>query len=231
MRHQDLSGKGARGGLTLAAMLLALSAAGLAGCGTTGGGFLGDPVGGSVGNRFAELFGASSQPAGTTPQEQRKASEPTCPGVDIRAGASTLAVGAPGKPASGLDLRYQGTITDTARECHAAGGTINAKVGVQGRVIVGPAGAPPSIVIPIRVAVVQEGPQPKTVFSKVYQTTVDMSAGQASVGYALVAEDVSYPTPTPEASENYIFYVGFDSQGLKPERTKPARSRKTRTPG
>jgi hypothetical protein len=168
---------------------------------------------------------------GTSPQEQRKASEPTCPGVDIRAGASTLAVGTPGKPASALDLRYQGTITDTARECHLSGGTINAKVGVQGRVIVGPAGAPSSVVIPIRVAVVHEGTQPKTVFSKVYQTTVDMASGQTSVLYNLVAEDVSYPTPSPEASENYIFYVGFDSQGLKPERAKPTRAREKRPPG
>jgi hypothetical protein len=168
---------------------------------------------------------------GTSPQEQRKASEPTCPGVDIRAGASTLAVGTSGKPASALDLRYQGTITDTARECHLSGGTISAKVGVQGRVIVGPAGAPPSVVIPIRVAVVHEGAQPKTVFSKVYQTTVDMASGQTSVVYNLVAEDVSYPTPAPEASESYIFYVGFDSQGLKPERTKPTRAREKRPPG
>jgi hypothetical protein len=219
MRHGEMNWR-----RTLAAACVAGSAVLLSGCGSTSG-WLGDAVGeaGSAGNRFSQLSGSSSQPAGTSVQEQRKASEPTCPGVDIRSGASTLAVGLPGKPASGTDLRYQGTITDTARECALSGGTVAAKVGVQGRIIVGPAGAPASVTIPIRVAVVQEGPQPKTVFSKVYQTTVAIPSDQPSAVYSFVAEDVSYPAPSVEAAESYIFYVGFDPEGLKPTRAKPSK--------
>lgn len=217
MRHGELNWRRA-----LAVACVAGSAALLSGCGSTSG-WLGDAVGdaGSVGNRFSQLFGSSSQPAGTPVQEQRKASEPTCPGVDIRSGASTLAVGLPGKPASGTDLRYQGTITDTARECTLSGGTVAAKIGVQGRIIVGPAGAPASVTVPIRIAVVQEGPQPKTVFSKVYQTTVAVPSDQPSAVYSLVAEDISYPVPGAEAAESYIFYVGFDPDGSRPARAKP----------
>ena len=37
------------------------------------------------------------------------------------------------------------------------------KVGVEGRVLLGPAGGPGQVDIPLRMAVVQEGPAPKTV--------------------------------------------------------------------
>src|SRR6201986_1059891 len=77
-----------------------------------------------------------------------------CPPVRIRAGASTYAVAAPGKQPVGSDLRFQATITKTARDCNLNGGGITARVGIQGRVIAGPAGAPSTVEIPLRVAVV-----------------------------------------------------------------------------
>ena len=64
---------------------------------------------------------------------------------------------APGKQAVGNDVRFQATITRTARECSINGGEITARIGIQGRVIAGPAGAPPSVQVPLRVAVVQGG--------------------------------------------------------------------------
>ena len=68
-----------------------------------------------------------------------------CPPVTVRAGASTYAVAAPGKQPVGNDLRFQATITKMARECSINGGVITARIGIQGRVIAGPAGAPSSI--------------------------------------------------------------------------------------
>lgn len=203
----------------------------LSGCGSTSG-WLGSPAGesGSVTDRFTQLFGNTSQPAGTSIQQQQQVSEPECPGVEIRSGASTLAVGLPGKPASGPDLRYQGTITQTARECALSGGNIAAKVGVQGRVIVGPAGAPSSVVVPMRIAVVMEGPQPKTVFSKSYQTMVTLPSDQANVPFSLVAEDISYTVPDAKTAGAYVFFVGFDPEGLKPAKAKPTKSKPTKPP-
>jgi hypothetical protein len=66
-------------------------------------------------------------------------------------------VGAPGKQPVGNDLRYQATISKIARECSVTAGQITARIGIQGRVIAGPAGAPPSVQVPVRVAVVQAG--------------------------------------------------------------------------
>jgi hypothetical protein len=149
-----------------------------------------------------------------------------CPQVAIRAGASTFAVAAPGKQAVGDDVRYQASIIKMARDCTLADGQITAHIGIQGRVIVGPSGAPPTVEIPLRVAVVQGGVGEKVITTKAFRTTVEMGEG-GSVPFTLVTDDVIYPAPTPAAAEHYIFYVGFDPQLAAPEKpAKPARKKK-----
>ena len=131
----------------------------------------------SISDRFKSLFGGgkSDEPAEKTPGESIEETDLTCPPVAVRAGASTFAVAPLGKQPVGNDLRYQATITKTARECSINAGQITARIGIQGRVIAGPAGAPSSVQIPLRVAVVQGGVGEKTIATKAYQTTVLMS--------------------------------------------------------
>jgi hypothetical protein len=177
----------------------------------------------SLGDRFKSLFGVRpEQPAEAAPAEGE--TDVTCPPVSIRAGASTYAVAAPGKQAVGNDLRVQATITRTARDCTKTGDQITARIGIQGRVIAGPAGAPSTVEIPLRVAVVQGGVLEKTIATKVYRTTVSMSE-DSNVPFALVAEDLVYPVPLGAAGDSYIFYIGFDPQALKPE-PKPKAAKK-----
>ena len=211
------------------AMLAVIAAGALAGCG--GGSMFGSSSGpsssSSVSGRFSQLFGSKSEEATTTATASTQAtdnSDLTCPSVQIRFGASTLSVGLPGKPASGSDLRYQGTITRTARDCNLSNGQIKARIGIQGRIIVGPAGAPSTIEVPIRVAVVQDGAPEKIIATKAFRTTVDMPPGELNSEFSLVAEDLIYPAPTAAANDQYIFYVGFDPAGVKPE--APARGKK-----
>ena len=142
----------------------------------------------------------------------------------IRDGTATLTSTTRGRAGAGAGaIRYQGTITRTARECVLSNGTtMNIKIGIQGRIIAGPAGAPPTVEVPLRVAVVQEGVQPKTIFSRFYKTSVSMVEG--NMPFSFVAEDVSYPAPTPAAGASYIFYIGFDPQGLS-QRPAPAKKK------
>ena len=172
----------------------------------------------SISDRFKSLFGGgkSDEPAEKTPGESIEETDLTCPPVAVRAGASTFAVAPPGKQPVGNDLRYQATITKTARVCSINAGQITARIGIQGRVIAGPAGAPSSVQIPLRVAVVQGGVGEKTIATKAYQTTVSMSE-DSSVPFTLVADDLIYPAPTGGTGDSYIFYIGFDPQALKPE--------------
>jgi len=182
----------------------------------------------SLSDRFKGLFGGKSEepaqgaspPAGQSPD----LSDLTCPPVSIRAGASTYSVAAPGKQPVGNDLRFQATITRTARECSYNSGEITARIGIQGRVIAGPAGAPASVEVPMRVAVVQSGVQEKTIATKAYRTTVAMDES-GSVPFTLVAEGLLYPAPSGAIGDTYVFYIGFDPQALKPE-PKPKAAKK-----
>ncbi|MCK1740962.1 hypothetical protein IVA80_08730 [Bradyrhizobium sp. 139] len=175
----------------------------------------------SLSERFKGLFGGKSdEPAqpkpAPAPGQPAADDEVDCPQVTVRAGASTYAVGSTGKPAVGNDVRFQASITKMARECFRNGGDITARIGIQGRVIAGPAGAPATVEVPLRVAVVQGGVGEKVIASKAYRTTVEMSEG-GSVPFTFVAEDLAYPLPSAKIADSYIFYVGFDPQALTPE--------------
>lgn len=180
----------------------------------------------SITDSFKEMFGLKPKPA-PAPAPGAPASVPddlTCPPVTIRAGASTFAVGLPGKEASGTDLRYQAVIRQTARECDYNTDThvIATRIGVQGRVIVGPAGAPPTVEVPLRVAVVQDGVTPKTIATKAYTISVAVPSDDGAP-FSFVADDISYPAPTGTDGDKYVFYVGFDPQALKPEPRRRAK--------
>jgi hypothetical protein len=177
-------------------------------------------------DRFKGLFGGSKKddPPPVIVDDQSKP-ELNCPQVTIRFGASTYAVAAPGKQAVGNDVRYQASIGKLARECIKTGDEITAHIGIQGRVIAGPAGAPSTVEVPLRIAVVQGGIGEKVIATKAYTTTVSMSQDE-SVPFTFVAEDLVYPAPVGRAGDNYIFYVGFDPQLVSAEKPKPARKRK-----
>jgi hypothetical protein len=181
----------------------------------------------SLSDRFKSLFGGKSDDA---PPAAAPSADPqpdiNCPPVGIRAGASTYVVGLPGKDAVGNDVRFQVTITKTARECVKGGGEITARIGIQGRIIAGPAGAPPTVEVPIRIAVVQGGVGEKVIATKAYRTTVEMSENGVSP-YSFVADDLVYPAPVGTTGDQYIFYVGFDPTLVSPEpKPKPVKKKK-----
>jgi hypothetical protein len=208
-----------RAGRLRVAFALAATGALLSACGGASTTFTSSPDSDStlptIGDRFSQLFGSKSQAVGEAPPAADGA-EVDCPVVKIRAGASTYAVAAPGKQPVGSDIRYQATITRTARDCRRSSGQIIARIGIQGRVIAGPAGSPAAVEIPLRVAVVRTGIHEQVMSTKVYRTTVAMTE-DTSVPFSLVGEDLAYSMPSGATSESYIFYIGFDPQAVTPE--------------
>ena len=64
------------------------------------------------------------------------------------------------------------------------------RVGVQGRVIAGPAGAPSQVEVPLRYAVVKEGVDPKTITTKFRRFPVAVAPGTANVVFTDIEEDL-----------------------------------------
>ena len=212
-----------RTGTTMAALLgLALA---LGGCG-----------GNLFGSSSLDLFSSSSKAttggdneAGVGGEANTSATDVECPSVDVRTGAASLLIGSKpggGEPAA-LDVRYQGSIIRTARECHVNAGVMTMKVGIEGRIITGPAGGPGAVDIPLRIAVVQEGVNPKAVASKLAHETVTLNNTIDRVTFAHVESDITFPLPQPLGLiDSYVVYVGFDPMGAQPEKKKPPAKRK-----
>ena len=185
---------------------------------------------GSSSNRLTDLFGTStifgsSQSApGADANANAVTDDVECPSVSIRNGAATLVVATKSASESepgALDVRYQGSIIRTARECHVNAGLMTMKVGIEGRVITGPAGGPGTVNVPIRIAVVQEGINPKTIVSKFGQEQVVVNNAVDRVTFTHVDPDISFPLPVPiSAIDSYVVYIGFDPLGAQPPKVR-----------
>ena len=97
------------------------------------------------------------------------------------------------------------------------------KVGVEGRVILGPAGTAGPLTLPVRLAVVKEGLEPRTIWTKFYMVPVVMPPGQPNVLFTHVEEDMSFPNPPGDDLDKYVVYVGFDPDSAEAEKKKPTK--------
>ncbi len=172
-------------------------------------------------SRFSALFSGSASPPAQAAAGGSAFSGNDCPSVDIRTGAETYTVNGKPPEASATDVRYQLSFTDFARQCTLVGGNLVMKVGVQGRIIVGPIGGPGPVDIPFRYAVVQEGETPRTIATKFKRVGAEVPPGQTNVVFSDVEEDLSFPMPSRAELAGYMVYVGFDPIGDAPEK-KPA---------
>jgi hypothetical protein len=185
-------------------------------------------------SRVKSFFtGGSSNAYAAAPQTVPGASaspDINCPSVDYRQGAATMAVNAPGSDNAALGLRYQASFVQTARECAVRGNDLTIKVGVQGRIVVGPAGGPGQISIPLRYALVREGLEPRTLWTKLFMVPVAIADSQLNLPWIHVEEEMTVPLPPADEIESYVIYIGFDPDGVAPPKpARPAAKPKPRT--
>jgi hypothetical protein len=95
------------------------------------------------------------------------------------------------------------------------------KVGVQGRILLGPLGTPGSVDIPLRYAVVREGPEPRLVCTKFKRIGATISQGQTNLQFVDVEAGLSFPLPSSAELAAYVVYVGFDEVGDSNEKRPP----------
>jgi hypothetical protein len=128
-----------------------------------------------------------------------------CPVVEVEDGAATARVGGPENPA----VRYQFDLVDTARECQPLGGQFSLKVGVSGRLLIGPAGSPGAYSTNLKVLVRREIDQ-KTIFEKTYRVEAN-TAGGVQAPFRMVTEPIVLPMTRPALNDDYSIFVGFDN--------------------
>ena len=156
---------------------------------------------------------------------QQQLPEVDCPFIDIRQGASTLTI--PPPPVDGsneaMALKYQGIFVRAARDCKVVGNQVVMRIGVEGRIIVGPAGGPGNVEVPLRIAVVDQSTSGmKMVTTKLIRIPVTVGPGDGSKGFTHVEDGLAFPLPPAKQIDQYLVYIGFDPIGAEQEeKAKP----------
>lgn len=185
---------------------LAIAAIGIAGCSRNTGSFDVDEPAQSKWDNLMALVEFKPLP------KQPKPTDPIlCPEVHILDGTSDDRIYAPGAEQSNETVRYQFSIDDVARGCQINGKQAAMKIGVAGRVLLGPAGSPGTYPAPIRVAIIDLS-DGNPVVSKLYQVPTSVPDGQTEAPFTLVTDPLAIPT-TASFAESYTIKVGFDSAG------------------
>jgi len=201
-------------GLILAAV--AATSAGLSGCsGTTPGAFdQSEPATSRLSKlsnlvsfgRLERLFNDDDEPEQAAKPVQRI----ECPQIAVLDGTAVHRVY--NGPESNETLRYQYSIGDVARECIRQGDRIGIKVGVEGKVLLGPAGAASAFSVPVRI-IVQKEEGEKPLVSKLYAASVTFPPGQTIGTFTIVSEPLQISADKDESVNDFMIKVGIDASG------------------
>ncbi len=149
-----------------------------------------------------------SQPADLDP--------PYCPTVEVPEGGASVQTG------TGTGLRHQIALSRLARECtRLQDGTLSVKVGVEGHVLLGPAGAAGRFEAPVTIAIKYGG---KVVTTRTRRIPTLVPAGQAQGLFSVVEDNLIVPAPMVG---NYDIEVRL---GAAPAASRAARSKPRKAP-
>ena len=135
-----------------------------------------------------------------------------CPRVTLREGTATFTSYAKGGQDDPTKLAYQASISDVTRACSRANGMMTINVAVAARVVPGPAGAPASVKMPIRIAVTRGE---EVLYSQLHDHQVALDGSGAATQF--VFNDPNVTIPIPEDQTLQVF-AGYDEG---PPKKKP----------
>lgn len=138
-----------------------------------------------------------------------------CPEIVLLEGDAAKRVYAGGE--ANNDLRYQISIDDAARECGRNGDKLEIRVGMRGKVLLGPKGNPGTFNVQGRVAIFDEG-EKQEIFSKTYHATVTIPPGRTEGSYTLISDVLQMPFHTEQADQDYAVKIGVSDGSAKKER-------------
>jgi hypothetical protein len=168
----------------------------------------------SMGNMFAPApsTNAALQNANPTQDEITTASVTAlpaiateCPPIKVRSGNAALFFYGNGRAGNPQDLQYQAVIDNQSRNCVVSNGLITVKMGVVGRLLIGPKGNQQSVNLPVRFSVERNE---VAMFSETYQVPATVDPATQSGEFVKVVENVAIPYV---GGENIVIWVGFDS--------------------
>lgn len=196
-----MTGKGlGRSGQILGACALGIA---LSGCGL--GGFMGSDSTTTSSTQLANASTSQSAIEQAAPNAL-PAIATECPPIQVRAGGEALYGYEGRKVGDPRSLNFQAVIDKQSRNCVVSNGLITVKMGVVGRLLLGPAGSKRDFNLPLRFVVERDQ---QAVFSEKYDIPVKVTAPSQSEEFVKVVENVAIPYI---GGEEIIIWVGFDTK-------------------
>lgn len=170
----------------------------------------------SMGSMFAPSSPNATSLQNATPSAAELATASTnalpaiateCPPIKVKPGAQALFFYGKGKTGNAKDLNYQAIIDNQSRNCVVSNGLITVKMGIVGRVLLGPAGNQTSVSVPVRFAVERDD---VALYSEKYDIPVQITPPEQSQEFVKVVDNVQIPYV---GGEDITIWVGFDSKG------------------
>jgi hypothetical protein len=150
------------------------------------------------------MFQSTRPPEVTNPLPKDDPSDFECPSVAIRDGGAAIRVG------TGDSLRSQISINNVARECILASGNgFTLKIGVDGRVLAGPAGGSGGMQATLR-TVVRRGTT--VVAQRASRVGANIPQGEGGANFTHIEDGISVPAGSGEVE----IEVGLDGGGGAP---------------
>jgi hypothetical protein len=171
------------------------------------------------------MFGGGGQPSAQTQALQNATATPDqiaamspalpaiateCPPIKVRPGAEAVYFYGKGQVGNPRDLQDQAVIDKQSRNCTVSNGLITVKMGVVGRLMLGPAGNQQSVDLPLRFAVERGDSTP--LYSELYQIPVAVTPPAHAGDFVKVVDNVQIPYV---AGDEITIWVGFDSGARK----------------
>ena len=127
-----------------------------------------------------------------------------CPPIKVRLGGEAIFSYANNRVSDAQALKYQAVIDGQSRNCVVSNGLITVKMGVVGRLILGPSNTRNSETLPVRFVVERNE---VAVFSQLYEIPLTVTPPDRSTEFVKVVENVAIPYL---GGENIVIWVGFD---------------------
>jgi hypothetical protein len=159
------------------------------------------------------LYGGSTVPQAQQPGFHIVDRQRGCPAIDIlENGAGYRGAGS---GAQSSQVTYQASITGSARECFFEAGQLRLRVGVEGRVLLGPGGRPGAFSVPLRIVVKRRA---EVVTQRFNRLNVNIPAGETQGEFAFVEENITVPTSDVDPADEFDVYIGLDPTGQQAQR-------------
>jgi hypothetical protein len=130
-----------------------------------------------------------------------------CPILQVEGGQRSVTIYEGNRVGNSRAVIHTGEITKTARECQLAGGMVQVKYGVAGRVLLGPKGKPGTITLPATVQVFDK--TKNQLKSEPFSVNVTITK-ENPISYFAIVRDMTIPVKEGTVPGDYSITIAFE---------------------